>query len=93
MVDAVVHLPFGATPWGVPGYYGGARQLSAEYFAAMRGEETFNRFLSQWIDGTPDHQAFLSRFDERFGAGALDGLRANRTWQPERPITYGWRSP
>lgn len=92
MVDAVVHMPFGATPWGLPGYYGGARKLSAEYFAAMRSEEAFAPFVARWIDGTPDHAAFLALFEAHYGASSLDELRVDRTWQPERAITYGWKS-
>jgi hypothetical protein len=85
-------MPFGATPWGLPGYYGGARKLSAEYFAAMRSEEAFAPFVAHWIDGAAGHAGFLTMFEERYGAGALGDLRADRTWQPERPITYGWKS-
>lgn len=92
MVDAVVHLPFGALPWGLPGYYGGARKFQAEYFAAMRDPAAFENFVRDWIDASADHAAFLRRFEEQYGPGALDALRVDRSWQPERPITYGWRS-
>jgi glutaconate CoA-transferase subunit A len=92
MVDAVVHMPYGAVPWGVPGYYGGARRLSAEYFAAMRDAESFEDFVGHWIDGAKDHAGFVALFEERYGDGALAALRADRTWQPERAITYGWKS-
>jgi glutaconate CoA-transferase subunit A len=92
MVDAVVHMPFGVTPWGLPGYYGGARQLSAVVFGAMRSEEAFRPFVEKWIDGLPDHAEFLAQFEAEFGAGSLDALRVDRTWQPERNITYGWKS-
>ena len=92
MVDAVVHMPFGATPWGLPGYYGGARGLSAEFFVGMRGPEAFEAFVASWIDGVPDHAGFLRKFEEQYGAGSLDALRADRTWEPERPIRYGWKA-
>lgn len=92
MVDAVVHMPFGALPWGLPGYYGGARKLQAAYFAGMRDPDAFAGLLHNWIDGCADHAAFLARFEERFGPDALDGVRVDRTWQPECSITYGWRA-
>lgn len=92
MVDAVVHLPFGALPWGLPGYYGGAAPLRAEYFAAMRAAVPFEAFVAEWIDGCRDHEAFLAHYAARFGDGALDAVRVDHTWQPERPITYGWKA-
>jgi len=92
MVDAVVHMPFGALPWAVPGYYGSSPRFQAEFIAGLRGEETFDEQIARWIDGCADHEAFLALFEERYGAGALDAHRVNRAWQPARPITYGWRS-
>ena len=44
-VNAVVHLPYGALPWGVPGYYRGEGRLTAEYMTAARYETTFKRGL------------------------------------------------
>ena len=90
-VNAVVHLPFGALPWGVPGYYAGEARLIGAYFAGAQNAEVFDRFRDEWIDGLPDHAAFLDHLRERFGAGTLDALRADRTWEPERGIRYGWR--
>jgi len=93
MVDAVVHMPYGALPWGLPGYYGAARKLQTEYLLGMRTEEGFAEQIDRWIDGCRDHDAFLKLFEERFGEGALAALDADRTWEPERPIRYGWKSP
>jgi glutaconate CoA-transferase subunit A len=92
MVDAVVHMPFGAMPWGLPGYYGGGTHFRVEYFAAMREAAPFEAFVSEWVDGCADHAAFLAHHAERYGADALDALRVDRTWEPERAITYGWKT-
>lgn len=92
MVDAVVHLPFGALPWGLPGYYRTSPQMQADYFAGLRTEAGFGEQIARWIDGCADHAAFLALFEERYGAGALEALRVDRTWEPERPIRYGWKA-
>ena len=93
MVDAVVHMPYGALPFGLPGYYGGSARLSAEFYVGMRSEAGFREQVARWVDGCVDHAAFLALYEERFGQGSLASLRADRTWAPERPIQYGWRSP
>ncbi len=92
MVDAVVHMPFGALPWALPGYYGTSAKLQVDYLVGLRSEAGFGEQVQRWIDGCADHDAFLRMFEERYGAGALDALRADRTWEPERPIRYGWRA-
>jgi glutaconate CoA-transferase, subunit A len=90
MVDAVVHMPFGAVPFALPGYYGGAAPLAYDYLVGMRTEAGFQEQVARWIDGCADHDAFLSLYEERFGP--LDALHADKTWEPERPIRYGWRA-
>ena len=88
MVDAVVHMPFGAMPWGLPGYYGGGTQFRVEYFAAMR-EDGGVRGVRRGVGGRlrRPRRRFSRTIEERYGAGALDALRVDRTWEPERPIT------
>lgn len=92
MVNAVVHAPFGALPWGLPGYYSGDGRFQAEYLLPMRTREGFERVLAEWVDGCPDPAAVLAHHRERYGDGALDALRVNRTWEPARTIRYGWRA-
>ena len=92
MVDAVVHMPFGALPWGLPGYYKSSPHMQGDYFAGLRTEDGFREQVARWIDGCADHGAFLALYEERYGAGSLDKLRVDRTWEPERPIRYGWKA-
>ena len=92
MVDAVVHMPFGALPWGLPAYYKSSPHMQGDYFAGLRTEEGFPEVIARWIDGCADHAAFLALYEERYGAGSLDKLRVDRTWEPERPIRYGWKA-
>ena len=91
MVSAVVHLPYGALPWGVPGYYRADARFQAEYLLAMRTEESFQKVMATWVDGCPDHDAFLARHSERYGANALTALNADKTWEGTYPARYGWR--
>ena len=91
-VNAVVHTPFGALPTGLPGYYRESMALQVERGGALRSRESFEAFMAEWIDGCDDHEAFLAHFRERFGDDALEALRCDRTWEPARPIRYGWRS-
>ena len=93
MVDAVVHMPYGALPWGLPGYYSASGAMQVDYLVGMRTEAGFTEQIDRWIDGCADHDAFLRRFEERYGECGLAALHADQTWEPERPIRYGWRAP
>ena len=90
MVDAVVHLPYGVLPSGLPGCYRPENRLQAETAKGMQSEEGLREFMATWIDGIPDHDAFLEQFRERFGDP--EQLRANRRWNPARPLDYGWNA-
>ena len=90
MVDAVVHQPFGALPAKLPGYYGEHAAFSRDYHGAMRDETAFRAMVAEWVEGCADHEAFLAKVVERYGP--LDALAADRTWEPERPVRYGWKS-
>ena len=90
MVNAVVHMPFGVLPWELAGYYRPEGRLQAELRSGMRSQEDFQELMATWIDGIPDHDAFLARFRERFGDP--EQLRTNRRWNPARPLDYGWNT-
>lgn len=92
MVNAVVHLPFGAAPWGLPGYYTAHGPMQADYLLKMRTEQGVREFIDRWVDGVEDHAGFLARHAEVYGAQALEGLRMDRTWEPQRNIRYGWKA-
>jgi glutaconate CoA-transferase subunit A len=92
MVNAVVHMPFGSLPYNLPGYYRGEGRLTGELMQGIRTPEAFERLLKEWIDGCPDHQAFLDRLREKYGDDVLETLRTDRRWKPARPIEYGWNA-
>jgi acyl CoA:acetate/3-ketoacid CoA transferase alpha subunit len=60
LVSAVVHLPFGAYPGGVPGRY----ELDLEHIDrlnALQTDEEMRTYLEKFIYSVADHQEFLER--------------------------------
>ncbi len=60
LVDAVVHLPFGAYPAGVPARY----ELDLEHIDRLNGLQTeaqMQDYLAEYVYGTQDHADFLDR--------------------------------
>jgi len=60
LVDAVVHLPFGAYPGGVQARY----ELDLEHIDrvnAIQTEEQMQAYLAEFIYGVQDHADFLNR--------------------------------
>lgn len=60
LVDAVVHLPFGAYPAGVQGRY----ELDLEHIDqlnAIKTDEEMQSYLQEYIYGVQDHMEFLAR--------------------------------
>lgn len=58
LVDAVVHVPFGAHPGTVPGLYTYDSVHLNEFFAA-RDDEAMNEYLEKYIHGVKDHENYL----------------------------------
>ena len=58
LVDAVVHLPFGAHPGTVPGLYTYDTAHLEEFFAA-RDKEGMNAYLDKYIHTVADHNSYL----------------------------------
>lgn len=78
-VAAVVHMPFGAHPSAMAGYYDSDYAFQARALrGVMRDTDRFEAYLDEWVHGCPDHDAYLAHYRERFGDGALDGIRATR---------------
>jgi acyl CoA:acetate/3-ketoacid CoA transferase alpha subunit len=59
MVDMVVHLPYGAHPTGVYGYYDHDAPHLADYYAASQTDAGTAGWLDRWVYGMPDHWAYL----------------------------------
>jgi glutaconate CoA-transferase subunit A len=67
-VSAVAHVPGGAHPSPVQGYYGRDHAFYAEYHRATRERDGFLRWLQDWVLGVSNHQEYLDRLGERFTA-------------------------
>ena len=76
-VAAVVHMPHGAHPSAITGYYDTDYAFQAKTFGGVtRDRARFESFKAEWIDGCPDRDAYLAHYREVFGADALDRIRA-----------------
>ena len=69
-VDAVVHLPFGAHPEPVDGYYWMDQPFRSDFGNRTRTHEGFLAWLDEWVYGCANHDDYLARL----GAGRLEKL-------------------
>lgn len=78
-VAAVVHMPFGAHPSAMAGYYDTDYAFHVKTLAGItRDRARLEAFLGEWVYGCPDHESYLRHYGEVFGTDALDALRALR---------------
>jgi glutaconate CoA-transferase subunit A len=88
-VAAVVHMPFGAHPSAMTGYYDSDYAFQARAMGGvMRDQERFAAFLDEWVYGCPDRDAYLAHYRERFGEEALDAFRATRGPDAGQGVRY-----
>ncbi|QRI63801.1 CoA transferase subunit A [Shinella sp. PSBB067] len=73
MVDKLVHLPFGAFPLGVYGYYEYDGAALADYYEASRTPEGTRVWLDTWVHGIATHWDYL----DAHGASRLLALRTD----------------
>lgn len=71
VVDAVVHLPYGAHPSQVHGFYDYDKEFYLDYDRAGKSDEAFQRWLQDWVYGVKDHTDYL----QKLGVGRLLGLK------------------
>ena len=67
-VRAVAHVPGGAHPSPVQGYYGRDHLAYAEYHQATRERAGFEGWLREWVLALPDRAAYLDKLGERWAA-------------------------
>src|SRR5712691_1879122 len=67
-VSAVVHVPGGAHPSPVQGYYGRDHAAFGEYHHLSRSREGFQQWLREWVLNTPNREAYLAKLGARFAA-------------------------
>jgi hypothetical protein len=60
LVDAVVELPFGSFPVGVPGYYQGSGEHSGALVQAARADR-MDEYLDRYVYGVASHRELLEK--------------------------------
>jgi glutaconate CoA-transferase subunit A len=84
-VSAVCHVPWGAHPAPVPGYYNRDHQAFLDYQQASRTHEAFTLWLEQIVTGVADREAYC----RAVGSARLDALRLTRHAMAA-PVDYGY---
>lgn len=72
--DAVVHAPFGAHPSQAFNYYDYDREYLKMYDKVSKDDESFQKFLQEWVYGVESHEAYL----EKLGAIRLNELKVRK---------------
>lgn len=70
-VDAVVHVPYGAHPTQLYGYYDYDTPFLKEYDVASRTEEGFREFMNKYVYDIKDNREYI----DKLGASRLADLR------------------
>lgn len=83
VVDAVVHVPFGAHPSYVQGYYDRDNEMYQEWDDLSRDADRVQAWLQEWVYAVEDHQAYL----DKLGASRLERLKPGSA--PAHSIDYG----
>lgn len=82
VVDAVVHLPFGAYPGTTQGYYASDTDHVIEIFGAMNGDR-MDEYLDKWVYSVASHEETLAK---RVGvARLLEMMRRETIKEGYRP--------
>lgn len=71
VVDAVVHVPYGAHPAQCYNYYDYDREMLMEYDTASKTDESFKEFVNKWIYSTKNHDEYI----DNIGAKRLLDLK------------------
>lgn len=61
VVDAVVHVPFGAHPTQCSECYDYDKRFLFDYDEAGKSAESFDRFLQEWVYGVKNHHGYLDK--------------------------------
>ncbi len=73
MVDAIVKVPFGAHPTNCFRFYDYDAKHLNMYRTAAENDETFKRYLDEWVYNIPSHEQYL----EKVGINRLMEIKAN----------------
>ncbi|HET9781859.1 MAG TPA: CoA-transferase [Candidatus Dormibacteraeota bacterium] len=80
-VAAVVHVPGGAHPAPVQGYFKRDHTMYRDYAERSRSREGFEEWLREWVLDVPDRDAYMERVD-------VESLRI-KNHRPSVPADFG----
>lgn len=86
-VSAVVECPWGAHPTELLGCYNLDKLFYGLFLESMKSDDAMKNWLDEWVYGCPDRTAYLEHYIQRFGAIALDELKAKPYYSA--PANYG----
>jgi glutaconate CoA-transferase subunit A len=84
LVSAVVHLPWGAHPSPVQGFYNRDHAAYRDYHERSATHDGARGWLRDWVFDVGDHAGYL----RKLGPARLDALRP-RAGRPAAPVDYG----
>jgi glutaconate CoA-transferase, subunit A len=73
LIDAIVVVPYGAHPTACRLFYDYDAKHLNMYKDAAKDDDTFKRYLQEWVYGIENHEAYL----DRIGGANLVAIRAN----------------
>ncbi|MHA1915222.1 MAG: CoA transferase subunit A [Promethearchaeota archaeon] len=85
--NAVVEAKYGAHPTPVAGYYKHDALFRDWAFGLMTSDEGIKHWLDEWVYGCKDHNAYIHKCIEYFGADRLDSLKYKPYYSS--PVNYG----
>lgn len=83
IVDAVVHVPYGAHPSYVQGYYDRDNAFYLVWDALSRDQEHVQAWLDEWVYGLSDHAAYV----RKLGTETLERIKPGVA--PAASVDYG----
>jgi glutaconate CoA-transferase, subunit A len=82
LVDAVVHVPFGAHPSYAQGYYDRDNQFYMEWDAISRDEERLQSYLKEFVYSPRDRSDYI----ELLGSARFQQLQTTLSLPPRAPV-------
>ncbi len=83
IVDAVVHLPYGAHPSYVQGYYDRDNAFYLEWDVISRDQQRTQDWLNEWVYGVADHTEYM----RKLGRETIERIRPGTALAS--PVDYG----
>lgn len=83
IVDAVVHIPYGAHPSYVQGYYDRDNAFYIAWDKLSRDPQRVQAWLDEWVYGVADHSEYL----RKLGTETLERIRPGSA--PAASVDYG----